>query len=1067
MIQNAPRWSFIFALIFSLAAAVAALCFDQLRRQAPPPPANFLAADKGYGVTLDLTQDDNLTLTATLAELRRSGLLWLRQPISWAQIEPAPGQFDWSGVDRLVEAVTRANQALAAAGSAGKFELIVVLQETPAWARPAGTSSSHPPADFRVFGNFARTFAARYQDQVDFYQIWHQPNLSAGWGDTFVEAAAYADLLREASLNIKATDSEAYLLTAALAATLEAGPLNLSELEYLDRLYQAGADRWFDIVAIQPYGLWTEPLDPPAPEILNFRRAELVREVMRRHRDEETPVWATAFGWVALPADWAGRPSPWSNDLPEIQAPRTAQAIAYARRNWPWLGPLLAARWEARDLAADDPERGLALLETPAILAAIRAVATAPPLAEPGRYPADHSSAVYSPGWRFAGGLADIPAQPPRRLMIPFDGTRLDLAVNRGDFRGQLWVTIDGRPANALPQDDQGRSYLILSDPLNQPDTVTLARHLSPGHHEAVIEADGGWGQWAIAGWTVYHEPDARLWQTGLTLAGLVTVFSGLTVLLLFLTAYSSSPIPTASLPRRLWAWSEIIMVFFNMLGERVHLVLVIGLAIAIYLIQGVAALLLLPVLATLILLRPDLGLLLVTLSLFLFKLPLRLPLGAFSPVEISLSLTLLGLVFRAFLSFGRKRYFTPPEQLAMSHEQLANPTFQSSNPLEQLLMRNEQLTNPPFQPSNPPFFRPSTLPTSTDLAALLLVLLALLSTFAAENFAVSWREWRVVVLESVIFYALVRLGLDFGPPGETSAPRRWAWRLVDTFVAGASLSALAALYFYFLTDQTIDAEGVRRALGPAGGSPNNLALILGRAWPVLLAVAIWDKPARRWLYGLALLPVDLALYLTFSKGALLLGLPAGLGMMGGLYLWFGRRHAWQRLLLIAAGSLALFILALIPVSQTDRFRTAFSLREGSTGFFRLKLWESAWAMLQDHWLLGVGLDNFLYQYRTRYIRPEAWQEPDLNHPHNLILDFGTRLGVGGLILLLWLQLGFWRSVWRLLTVRFDPLILGLAGSMAVTLGHGLVDNATFLVDLAFAFFLTLGLVQRLAEQQR
>ena len=39
-----------------------------------------------------------------------------------------------------------------------------------------------------------------------------------------------------------------------------------------------------------------------------------------------------------------------------------------------------------------------------------------------------------------------------------------------------------------------------------------------------------------------------------------------------------------------------------------------------------------------------------------------------------------------------------------------------------------------------------------------------------------------------------------------------------------------------------------------------------------------------------------------------------------------------------------------------------------------------------------VGLDNFLYAYRGRYILDAAWQEPNLNHPHNIVLDFATRL---------------------------------------------------------------------------
>ena len=113
------------------------------------------------------------------------------------------------------------------------------------------------------FGNFARTFADRYGNQIDYYQIWHEPNLSASWGDTFVDPAAYADMLREAALNIRTADPDSHILTAALSATLEDGPLNLNELSFLDQLYQAKADQWFDIVAIQPFGLWTKPLDAP------------------------------------------------------------------------------------------------------------------------------------------------------------------------------------------------------------------------------------------------------------------------------------------------------------------------------------------------------------------------------------------------------------------------------------------------------------------------------------------------------------------------------------------------------------------------------------------------------------------------------------------------------------------------------------------------------------------------------------------------------------------------------------------------------------------------------------
>lgn len=1011
-------------IIFILASVASAYFAFQLRPSSSPAPANFLAAENGYGVTIDLTRYDKAALADTLAAMRQSGLVWLRQPISWADIEPAPGQFEWQKLDRIFAAIAQSNRHFTGANSeaAGRrakpFQLIAVLESTPAWARAAATTPTTPPTELSNFGDFVRALAERYGQQLDYYQIWHQPNLSAYWGDTFVDAAAYAGMLREAALNIHAVDSEAYLLTAALGATTEDNPLNLNESAYLDQLYQVKADQWFDIVAVQPYGFWAPPLDAPDPIQLNFRRAELVRQVMLDHGDVKTPMWATAFGWVALPAGWAGQPSPWSHDLASVQTPRTALAIDHARRHWPWLGPMLAARWDVTDLAADDPARGLALLEHPSILEAIQAAAADDLVATPGYYPANHASGVYSPGWRQALNQADIPRQVPRTLAITFEGTRLDLLLNRGDFWGYLWVTIDGQAANELPQDSDGRSYVILYDPLDEQTQVTLARYLPYGRHEASIKAEGGWEQWVLQGWLVTNEVDRRLVWLGLATAGLLAGVSGLGLLWQFARL-------VVQIPKLMWAWAEILIALYGMFGERGQIIITFGLAVALYLSRGLFALALFPLLALAILLRPDLGLALITLALFFFRIPVQLPVGAFSPVELTLALTLAGFTFRSLVAAGRTAYSSPGDAIQSCDR------------------------------------RP------TDWAALALVVLALLATLTAANFDVSLREWRVVILEPVIFYFLARLGADYGPTRASSFfPGRWVWRLIDTFMAGAALQALLALYLYFFTDRSIDTEGVHRALGLGYGSPNNLALVLGRAWPMLLAITMLHKATnlRRWLYGIGLFIVSLALYLTFSKGALLLGLPAGLLVMAWLYGLQSRSWRWRRLLIVIGVGMIIFALALIPLTQTTRFSNIFDFGEGSTGFFRLKLWQASWAMLRDHWLLGVGPDNFLYQYRTRYILPEAWQEPNLNHPHNLVLDFGTRLGLGGIAVLIWLQLAFWHSAWRLFKAQPDPLILGMMGSMAIFLSHGLVDNSYFLVDLAFAFFLIVGIVQRLKE---
>lgn len=985
------RWLILFC-VFSVASVTAVLMPVQ---QHTPPTGGLLAADKGYGVNIDLTRVDDIP--ATLDELAENGQFWIRQPVDWAAIETEPQQFSWQELDRVIAAVERANQE----HPDQPFKLVAVLQTSPAWTHASDIAMT-PPAEVSNFGAFARRFATRYRASVDYYQIWNAPNLSANWGHRAINPADYMALLREAAINIRAADSDAVILLAALAPTLEASELNLNEMAYLDQLYQVGARPWFDVVAAEALGFGFEPDDPARPDRLNFQRVTLLREVMHRHGDIDTPIWATSFGWNALPADWDGQLSPWATDTEIVQTPRTELALDSVRQEWPWLGPIVSAGWTSDYLAPDDPARGFALVDTPALLDVIATRATAPPRATPGQYPAHHPSGQYSDGWRFGETRADIPREEPRQLTIPFDGTRLDLHIARGPFRGYLWVTIDGQPSNTLPRNEQG-SYVVLYDPLRAEDTVTLAQDLPPGPYEAIITAEGGWGQWAILGWSVSNQPAATHYPTGLfEFAAGLALLSGLGLLW---------QVPLLSLFEFVTRWTQLVIDAYNRLGERGHVMITFGLAIGFYLAPGWVALGLLPFVVLALILRPDLGLAVVAFSLSFFQMPKVLPLRAIDPVETALLFTTAGFIVHGVLAWRQQRL--QPLKIA-----------------------------------------------SMDWAMLALVSLGLMATFTAPNFGVSLREWRVVVFESVLFYGLVRLGADFNP---TPTRDGWAWRLINALIAGAVLQAGTGLYLYFFTDQSITAEGVRRAMGIAYGSPNNLALFLDRVWPILLALTLLPFAigrVKRLAYGLGFVVVSVALFLTFSRGALFIGVPVGIVTVVGIYLLSHRDH-WRQILIPAGVVLVMLALAIIPFSQTERFQSTFDVSAGSTGFFRLSLWESSLLILRDHWLLGIGLDNFLYQYRTYYILPAAWAEPNLSHPHNILLDFGTRLGIGGIVIIIWLQIAFWRTAWRM---PQNPLILGIMGSLSVFLLHGLVDNSYFLVDMAFIFCGTLGITQRLGE---
>ena len=49
-----------------------------------------------------------------------------------------------------------------------------------------------------------KAFAARYGDQVRFYQIWDEPNVAPHWGNRLIEPVAYAQLLKAASAAMSA-----------------------------------------------------------------------------------------------------------------------------------------------------------------------------------------------------------------------------------------------------------------------------------------------------------------------------------------------------------------------------------------------------------------------------------------------------------------------------------------------------------------------------------------------------------------------------------------------------------------------------------------------------------------------------------------------------------------------------------------------------------------------------------------------------------------------------------------------------------------------------------------------
>ena len=173
--------------------------------------------------------------------------------------------------------------------------------------------------------------------------------------------------------------------------------------------------------------------------------------------------------------------------------------------------------------------------------------------------------------------------------------------------------------------------------------------------------------------------------------------------------------------------------------------------------------------------------------------------------------------------------------------------------------------------------------------------------------------------------------------------------------------------------------------------------------------------------------------------------------------------------LLIALAGAGLLAVAGLGLWRPERITANLTGAGGSTSALRVYLWRGALEMLWDHPLFGVGLDNFVYLYNPArggsYLDPAGWREPDLSHPHNLVLDWWLSLGVVGLLLLARLLARFVRLAGYALTGPSRGLAAGAVGAMVATVVHGLTDNAFFLPDLAALWWATYVLVRQPPSQ--
>ena len=150
------------------------------------------------------------------------------------------------------------------------------------------------------------------------------------------------ELLKAGATALRAVDPEARIILGALASTINLQPADvppgnsLNDLLFLQRVYDAGGTPFFDIVAMQGYGLYSGPMDNRMhPRVINISRHKFVRDLMVRNGDASKPIWIAEMNWNAAPDDVEPR---YGRVTLEQQARYLPLAYQRVLDEWPWIG---------------------------------------------------------------------------------------------------------------------------------------------------------------------------------------------------------------------------------------------------------------------------------------------------------------------------------------------------------------------------------------------------------------------------------------------------------------------------------------------------------------------------------------------------------------------------------------------------------------------------------------------------------------------------------------------------------------------------------------------------------
>ena len=249
------------------------------------------------------------------SKIARVGFQWVRITASWHRIQSQRnGAYDWQDIDDAVALARKYNlkvlmQISGAPEWATEADKLSAAEKNALNARKIWVASFAPlPQYNNEFSNFVSALVKRYaQKGVIDYEFWNEPGNPEFWHDTIQNPRPnpehYTDLLKIAYTAAHDAHNDVNVMAGGMtvgnsnSSTGYVGPM-----EFLERMYRAGAKGYFDGLSHHPYGIYARTFrdngwanmigDVVAPG----GGEKTLYQIMSEHGDGNKKIWITEVG---------------------------------------------------------------------------------------------------------------------------------------------------------------------------------------------------------------------------------------------------------------------------------------------------------------------------------------------------------------------------------------------------------------------------------------------------------------------------------------------------------------------------------------------------------------------------------------------------------------------------------------------------------------------------------------------------------------------------------------------------------------------------------------------------